>query len=458
MTDQIVAPIRSSSVQNTNRPLNGRRVTQYFWSFVLVFASIRGAFVYHLGLPVDTVYIMAKVLLLYFGLLSLRSMFVNNSVKELVLLRNAVKINYLLIGFLMLMYMLFLGLDRISMVYLFVVFPIIFTLIKYDSRLLHGVVFVIALVTVFGVLIIYNIGVSEGFDAFQDAHSILRDTFAYSRIGDNLLSFGYQASHHDAANILVMCGIFFLSNFMIELGFLKKYLYLSAYFLVVIAVLLTGSTANFVVLGAVSSLAILFYLKKHTYVTTMALIIFFSTLYQLLLLDSFNSILYFYEKLNYDQSALKGGGMFNSLDLNSILSSLHAILFGFGYVFKVPLMSSEVAFVKVLVEYGFIPFIVLMFICFSPLYYVYIFRRNIKSRAQVLRYHNSSFSTTQFISANQVLQHRLIIAAMPTLAGTLTLLHYGSLFRVTSIGLFCVLIALFFKEYLTLKKTMVNAL
>lgn len=427
------------------------RYTQYFWSFVLVLASVRGAFVYHLGLPPNMIYTLTGMLLICFGLLSFRSVLANKGDKSLVLLRNFIKINFLLIGFYMLVSMVAIELNQYSLAYSFAVFPIIFTLIKYEDRFLNGIVYTIMLITVFGVVYFYNIGISGGFDAIEAANLTLRpDELSYSRIGENLLPAGYQGNHHDAANILVMCGVFFLSKSILAQELLKKYLYLAVYFLVFFSALLTGSAANIIVLIAVSGLTLLFYAKKHPYV--MALIICCALFTLPLILNFLVSYTYFYEKASYSQSELGGGGMFNSLDMNSILSSFHAILFGFGYVFKVPMINSEIAFVKALVAYGLIPFLVLMFICFSPLYYVRIFRKNIKSQARVLRCHNPSFSTANFINTNRAFQHRLIIAAMPVLAGTLTLLHYGSLFRVTSVGLFCVLIALYFKEYLALNK------
>lgn len=427
------------------------RYTQYFWSFALVFFSVRGALVYHLGLPPDMIYTFTGILLICFGLLSYRCLLVNQGNKSLVLLRSAIKINYLLIGFNMLVSMVAISLNQYSLAYSFAVFPIIFNLIKYENELLNYIVYAITLITVLGVVHFYNIGITGGFDAMEEASLILRPgELSYSRIGENLLPAGYQGSHHDAANILVMCGVFFLSKSVLAQE--KKHLYLAVYFLVVFAALLTGSAANIIVLIAVSGLTLLFYARKHPY--AIALLICCAFFASPLILNFLSDFVYFYEKASYNQSELEGGGMFNSLDMNSILSSFHAIIIGFGYVFKVPMIHSEIAFVKELVQFGFIPFLVLMFICFSPLYYIYIFRKNIKSRVRVLRCHNPSFSTANFIGISREFQHRLIISAMPVLAGTLTLLHYGSLFRVTSVGLFCVLIAIYFKEYLALKESL----
>lgn len=66
--------------------------------------------------------------------------------------------------------------------------------------------------------------------------------------------------------------------------------------------------------------------------------------------------------------------------------------------------------------------------------------------------HTPGTSPANFIKTSRAHQYRLVITDMPAFAGTMTLLHYGSLFRVTSVGLFCVLLALFFKEYLAINK------
>ena len=229
-----------------------------------------------------------------------------------------------------------------------------------------------------------------------------------------------------------------------------KYINLAIYFLVLYAVLLTGSAANTIVMLTVSAFCLLLYTKKNPYLITF--IAFCMLLFLPTVLDFLADKTYFFEKASYDQSELEGGGIFNSLDINSILASFHAILFGFGNILEVPMIYSEIAFVKNLVGIGLIPFLVLMSICFSPLYYIYIFRKKVKIQERVLKYHNPSFLTAKSIKTSRAYQLRLIIIAMPAFAGTMTLLHYGSLFRVTSVGLFCVLLALFFKEYLAINK------
>jgi hypothetical protein len=419
---------------------------QYFWCVVTILASVRGVFVYHFGLTPNAVYTLTSVLLIFFGLLSFRLMLVNKGDKALVFLRNAILVNVLFIGYFMLVSMAFISLDQFSLAYSFAMFPIIFTLIRYDERALNGIVFIIALVTVIGVVYFYYMGIFGGFDAIQEAHSKLRVKFSYSRIGEHLLPAGYQGSHHDAANILVMCGVFFLSKAMLALGVLKKYICLALYFLVFWAALLSGSAANIIVLIGVSGLAMMFYAKKYPYV--MALIVCCALFVLPLILDSLSNYTYFFEKVSSIQSGGKHESMLNALDFNNIFESFHAILLGFGHVLEVPLLHSEVAFVKWLVTVGLLPFLVSLFIWLSPLYYIHKFRKKSKAQARALRDHNPGISIVNFIKTLRAQQHRLIISAMPAFAGTMTLLHYGSLFRVTSVALFCVLLALFFKKYL----------
>ena len=427
------------------------KYTQYFWSFVIVLAAVRGAFVYHLGLPPNTVYTLSSALLVCFGLLSFRSMWMTKADKSLISLRKAIKVNALLMGFYTLVSMVAISLDQYAMAYLFAIFPIIFALVRYDERLLNGIVYAVTLVTVFGVVYFYNMGISGGFDAIEATNLTLRPgELSYSRIGENLLPAGYQGSHHDAANILVMCSAFLLSKALLAFSVRNRFLYFSAYLLVLFVTLLTGSSANIIVLIGVSGLGLMFYAKKHPYVV--ALVFCCALLSLPFILDSLADYTYFYEHARYSQSDLDGGGMFNSLDLNSIIASFHAIIFGFGYVLKVPMMHSEIAFVKGLISVGFIPFLILMFICFSPLYYIHKLRKNGKAQARLLRCYNPEITTANFIKISRTYQFRLIIIAMPAFAGTMTLLHYGSLFRVTSVGLFCVLLALFFKEYLAINK------
>lgn len=436
-----------------NRPLSKiNKPFALFWSSVLVLASTRGALVYHLGLSPNTTYATSAILLVCFGLVSSWNTLHNLTDKSLVRLKNAIKINFYLLGIYSIAQVSLLGVSEISTVYSFVIFPIIFTLVKYDKVLLERIVHIITVITISGVYYFYWIINTGGYYEIIAANQILRSgEESISRIGDYLLPGGYLGSHHDAANILVMCSVFYFSK-MINTRSFSQLLYIGLFCLCAYITLLTGSATNIAVLIMVISISVMVHTKDMPRKTTVILF----TLCGLLLIFFFNESisdkLYFREKFT-SQNVLEGGGIYNALNLDSIFKSLFSILFGFGYVMEVPMIYSEIAFIKLLVGYGLMPFLILMFIIFSPVYYIYVFRKNVNNQARAINISNSAFSISNFTRIERTYQRQLSISVMPVLCGALTLLHYGSLFRVTSIGLLCVFMALFYKEYIYVTKT-----
>ncbi len=423
-------------------------------SFILILGSIRGLFVYHLGLPSNITYTISSIMLLGLGLFSLLSLISSRLDVPLVLFKNAVVINviffiYFIFGTLLIA--VGSGVSASSLLtisYLFLVFPVVFVFLRFDDKLLTRIVYIIAFITVFGVYYFLNLGISGGYDAIKGAHSILRpDKFTYSRIGENLLPFGYTGSHHDTANILVMCGIFFLGKFFLCSFGIKKCLLLACYFLILSALLLTGSAANTLVLLFATTLSVFFYIKRSL-TTILISLVFFSFMGIIIAGMDFSktlNFLYVFQKLNPNTVPDE---IFASLDFDSILNSLVSVLLGFGGVLESPLILSEVGFVNMLSRFGLFSFAALMFIGFSPIYYLIVFniisRRYIKfTRLKSIK--GLSKDLEQRLSDQKF---RLLMIAMPVITGTLTLIHYGSLFRITSIGLFCVLLTIFLKEYL----------
>lgn len=419
---------------------------QYFWSFVIVLASVRGFFVLHFDLPATLIYITSSALLISIGLLSIGTLVTKNGYKSFVLLKNAIKLNMIFISFYMIVTVFIFGMNSYDFLYFFCIFPVIFNLIKFEEKFLTGIVVFIILTTVLGVFYIYIIGVTGGFDVFSAVKLKLRPgELSYSRIDENLLSFGYQGSHHDAANILVMCGIFLLSKVLSSHGFYSRYSSLVGYFLATASILVTGSASNSVIFFSMSIITCWMQGIKKSYV--MILTGFF---FVLSFGPDISEYFFFIQKIT-SHHELVDGGMLKALDLDSILRSIHSIVFGFGYVLNVPLIVSEVAFVKMLINFGVVPFCILVFISLSPIYYNYKIFNNIQSRMQLFRNNRLFFRYKNLVKVNLEHRRQLSCAVMPVIAGALTLLHYGSLFRVTSIGLFCVFLAIYFKKYLFLR-------
>ncbi len=423
-------------------------------AFILIFASIRGVFVFHLGFPSNITYTISSLMVLGLGLFSLLTLLSSRLYVPLFFFKNAVILNVILFAYFIfgtLLIAVGAGFDAsslLSMFYLFLVFPAIFVFLRFDDKLLTGIVYIITLITVIGVYYFFNLAISGGYEAIEGAQSILRpEKFSYSRIGNNLLPSGYTGSHHDTANILVMCGIFFLGKFFLCSFGIKKYLLLICYLLIFSALLLTGSAANTLVLLFASAMSIFFYIQR-SFIRILAGLVFFSFVGIFIAGMDFSktlNIFYVFQKLNpstLDQD------IFASLDLDSTINSLVSVFLGFGEVLESPLILSEVGFVNILPRIGIFSYIALMIIVFSPIYYLIVF--NVTSRRYInfLKLKNLKVLAADLEIRLRDQRFRLLIIAMPAIAGTLTLIHYGSLFRITSIGLFCILLTIFLKEYL----------
>lgn len=424
-------------------------------SLIFILASVRGVFVYHLGFPANITYAVTAIMLLGYGTLSLFKMHNTTPNGELVFLKNAVKLNFIFGVFYTISIVLLVGKVDIGRLYGFSIYPVIFALIRFKGNWLDNLVNAITVVTVVGVVLFFKLGVTGGFDAIEAANLTLRPSeFNYSRIGENLLPAGYQGDHHDAANILVMCDVFLLTKFILCKFRFYKYLYFALYLFVLFVTIITGSSANIIILIAVSALTFGLLLKRYSFLIFVYPVIAF--VFTLLIIDNISDYFYFLTHISQKQSDLAGGGMFNSLDLNSLFLSIHSILFGFGNVLEVPLRYTEISFLKILISVGIMPFLIQMFIGFSPFYYLLVFRINCKTISSVLMRDKRIMAVNHFKKTEADLKFRLTIAAMPTLSGMLTLLHYGSLLRVTSIGLFCLLLAIYFKEYLRVRQLIIE--
>ena len=156
----------------------------------------------------------------------------------------------------------------------------------------------------------------------------------------------------------------------------------------------------------------------------------------------FSDLLYFFEKFQADQNVLDNNGIYNSLNLLNILKSFPFILFGFGYLAKAPLIDSEIAFIKILVSYGIIPFANLLFLLIMPYWYY------IRLKSKISNFKSNNFNSKSVTTVQKKVLSNLLLLSFPIYLGILSLIHYGSIFRITSIGLFMVFYALFFKEYL----------
>jgi hypothetical protein len=415
------------------------KVFKYFALIVLIFASVRGAFVYHLGWSPNLIYSISSALLILLGLLSFKYINLKYNFDILFAFRRACLINYIVLSIYSLFYILFVGFSEISTIYIFMIFPIVFLLIRFKMRDLYFAIYLVSIFIFLGTYIFYQIGVSSGFDGIEAANLTLRPgDLIYSRIGENYLPGGYLGSQHDNANVLIMLSAFY---FYLTYTVKSRLRIISLIFFALSfsLTILTGSASNILSLGIIVFLILVLKSKK-----SLLLLIPITIYFYPLIEDN----LYFIQKITQDQSELESGGIFNSLDLMSVVKSLHAIFIGGGYYFNVPMMKSEVAFIKILIGFGMLPFIILLFILFSPVYYICTF---IVTSKKIVKLNYSKNNLEKVILFRVEGINQLLFSSLPVLTGAFSLIHYGSLFRITSIGLFCIFLAIFYKNYIKIK-------
>ena len=107
----------------------------------------------------------------------------------------------------------------------------------------------------------------------------------------------------------------------------------------------------------VSLVMLLFY--SRTLLRLFISIITVSTLISLIFYYADESIFIFINKFIY-HSETSNGGMFHSIDEESISSSFFSFIFGFAYILEQPIISTEIGILKLLITFGFIPFLLLL--------------------------------------------------------------------------------------------------
>ena len=112
-------------------------------------------------------------------------------------------------------------------------------------------------------------------------------------------------------------------------------------------------------------------------------------------------------------------GMTNALSVD-MLSSIH-FWFGHGYIFESELLITEVALIKGIHQFGLIVALIIYTLLLYPIWFY-------------VRNPNALFKNLPYL--------------IPILFAFMSLLHYGSLFKVTNIGIFYLFYALFFKTSL----------
>jgi hypothetical protein len=394
-----------------NRKLDlwlGRRVSSlgaWLIALTIIILSTRGFIVLNLPLSANTVYITTSITAL---ILAAYGFIISKEYKNdgLILLRNLLIIN----GFLTVInvaidFLLGVPFDASTLYYSLGPY-IVFLLLRVPTFYLKVVIGVIAIAISYSVC-------DNFFDTLQGEAGIQKvfeyslklrpEVFeALSRTGEFFRVGGYTGSYHDSANILGMAGVFFFVRYVLK----RKLFDLILSGGVLFSMLLTQSAANIVI-----AIFTIFLFGGYILLRSRGLKIY------LYLLFAFASVIVLDELFPTIMTTFVsrvGGegdweGMTNQLDANSLLSSIPFVLVGHGAGFGSENIKTEIGLLKGLLQWGIIHAVVVYWILLYPVF------RYVKIRS-------ICFDALPSVSAISF--------------GFMSLLHYGSLFRVTNIFLF----------------------
>lgn len=302
-----------------------------------------------------------------------------------------------------------------SNLYLALFFPMCLTFQNFEIKHRIFLILLISFFTAIGVFHTFLVSMNGGYDALISFQQRLRpDAVTYSQLSGIFRLGGYVGSNHDAANLLTICSVYLLLNIISMQGIYKFYSFL-VFILSGIAIFLTISASN-ITIFIFSSLVLIYFTYSRIYYKLIFSVILILMIYTVIIYDL--DFMYTFIK-KFNSSSNSENSMLIGLDFNSLKDSIFSFIFGFGPLLDMPSISTELALIKLFLGFGFIPFIILCYLLLFP-----------------------------FLSC--LLNHRKLSFfsySLPTLTGCLTLLHYGSAFRSSSVLVFALLYSLFLTYY-----------
>jgi|MDTB01.1.fsa_nt_gb hypothetical protein len=390
-----------------------KKYTVFLVCFLIAFFSLRGWFVLNLNIPTSFIYPVSAVMM---TLLSIYSFYNIHIFKDsnLLSLKKIFLFN-IFFGVYFIFSEVFMGSISISLIYVFLAPYLFFLFIRIPIPSSHLTIFIIATGICFSILHnYYNVLSGSGYDYIRQYNMILRPDlgeYNISRSGDFIRVGGYTGSYHDSAHILGMLTTFFYTYFLINR--VRKYLLFSI--LTLVCLLMTLSAANILIAIFCCILTTIYILyKQRSFAIYMFILIFVISIY--LIFPLFPILTGFLDRVG---SQGDYEGMTNALSVD-MLSSIH-FWFGHGYIFESELLITEVALIKGIHQFGLIVALIIYTLLLYPIWFY-------------VRNPNALFKNLPYL--------------IPILFAFMSLLHYGSLFKVTNIGIFYLFYALFFKTSL----------
>lgn len=383
--------------------------TDLFWSsligFLLVMGSARGALVIHFDLTPIFVYWGSALLLI---ILAIYGYMIKGRYKsqDLIILRNFMKLNIFL-GLVYVVVNTILGMSpSIALLYLFLAPYIVFLFLRVPTNYLNIAIVIITLAISFSVIgnFIDTLSGQDGIQKVIDYNKKLRpDVFTgLSSTGEFRRASGYTGSYHDSANILGMAVSFFLIKFLVS----KKIYYLGLFLFAMLSLTLTQSAANIVVVITTTLIFFVYILLSKRKVSTYFYLVIVVISIILLISLSGGMMGIFLQRVG---GGGDWGGMLKHLDLESFISNIPYFIVGHARAFGSDMINTEIGIIGIALELGIVHVAIFFATLLFPLF-------------QFLKSKNVSYEVLPPLAA--------------ITCGFLSLMHYGSLLRVTSIFLF----------------------
>lgn len=378
---------------------------------LLALASIRGMIVVNSDIPAKVVYLTTAAFML---ILSVYGYIESNwyAGSGLSFLKALLKLNVLFC-------IINVGVEMVlgrpfppSILYVFLAPYILFLFLSIDKRYFYVAIACITLAISYSVCsnFIQSREGQQGYNEVFAYNKKLRpDTFhALSHTGAFFRAAGYTGNPHDSANILGMAVPFYLLMFLIR----RRLFYMAMFLLAAVSLTLTQSASNIAVsICTTLMFSGYFFMRRGeraaTYVIMFAVLAAVVT--SVLLFGDSMSV--FVQRFTHADTA----GLENQLNLHAFVSAIPFYFVGHGQASGSHMVDIEIALMKLVVQFGIVHAVVLFWILLYP---VLLF---LKTRCRDL--------------------HALPMVA-PVFFGFMSLAHYGSLLRETSVFLFYAFYAL----------------
>jgi hypothetical protein len=288
-------------------------------------------------------------------------------------------------------------LSTASLYYIFVS-PFFIYIFNFNTINLKNILFIISIFLCASILYESKFYfIDGGYNLLLEYRQKFRPNEVIGLAGNNFQLAGVVADHHDMANLLGMLTVFFFNQYCVD----KKVKNFLIFLLLLISLLLTVSATN-IVLTLFFVFLIMIYFKSVRSIILLLSILLLTTFLNQDVISVFNG---FTNKFGADSNS---NALFGFLSIYDILKGVPFLMLGHGTSFDTPIIRSEISFIKLLFGFGILHFVTLINLVLYP---IFMWRKN--------GYPN--------IASGEMFS---------ILFGFVSLLHYGSLMRVTSIFLF----------------------